>query len=126
MLPAKWNAGESFLFKVERSGPALKLVTRKFKFGYLGVFDGADANYVYNGESGPTGLGGNGSIILRDLSNNTERVLVPQSATTQYALPRFYRDSLIYTRDRVLWRIDLNGSNNVRVLPHTDDGSTNQ
>jgi hypothetical protein len=112
--------GRSFLLKASRSHPQLALFSPNFQFGYLGVFDPGGRYYVYNGESGPSGQGGNGAVILRDLPNGTEQVIVPTNTVMQYALPRFYSNSVIYTRNRVIWRLDIGGTNATRLLTIPD------
>jgi hypothetical protein len=110
------RAGESFLLKANHADPALKLIYRKFKFEHLGRLDVAATHYLYNGESGSPGNGGNGGVFLRDLNDNTSRTLVPPDGSGQYALPRFYGDEVIYFRNRLPWRMELNGSNNVPLF----------
>lgn len=107
----------SFLLKVDKSGPAIELFAHDFQFGYLGHLDAAGTHYVWNGETGISGRGGNGAVYLRNLTNDIETTLVPPDNKGQYALPRFYRDSVIYFRNRELWQVDLTGSNNVRLFP---------
>jgi hypothetical protein len=111
-------AEPSFLVKVERNGPALKLVDSAFEYHWLAHLDGTGTQYLYDGESGAPGNGGNGGIYLRDLTNHTTRTLVePVGPKAGYAIGRFYRDSVIYYHNRQIWRVDLNGSNNVPAFP---------
>lgn len=114
-----WNlyTNGSFLIKAERAGPMLKLIHPHVKFGWSGHLDITATHELYGGGNWAPGAGGNGSVILRDLANSTERVIVPPDNSGQYSLPRFYGDSIIYSRNRVLWRIDLNGTNATRLLP---------
>jgi hypothetical protein len=79
--------------------------------------DATAAHYLYAGENGRFGSGGNGGVFLLDLASNTTRTLVPPDNSGQYSLPRFYSDSAIYFTNREPWRIDLNGSNAVRLFP---------
>jgi len=72
-----YRTGESFLLKANHADPALKLLYRKFKFEHLGRLDVSATHYLYNGESGLSGRGGNGGVFLRDLSDNTSRTLFP-------------------------------------------------
>jgi hypothetical protein len=111
-----YSAGESFLLKANHADPALKLLYRKFKFEHLGRLDVSATHYLYNGESGLPGRGGNGGVFLRELSDNTLRTLVPPDGSGQYALPRFYGDEVIYFRNRQPWRMNLNGNSNVPLL----------
>jgi hypothetical protein len=111
------DSGECALLKTGRSHPTLTVFSRDFKFGYLGMFDDAATHYVFEGESGATGRGGNGAVILRDLSSHTERVLIPPNNAGQYSLARFYGNDVIYWRNRVLWRIDINTTNSSRLFP---------
>jgi hypothetical protein len=118
-LDFDWNiyTNRSFLIKADRAGPTLKLLYRDLKFEFAGRLDATATHYLYGGENWAPGAGGNRSVILRDLANNTERVIVPPDNSGLYSLPRFYGDSVIYSRNRVLWRIDLNGTNATRLLP---------
>lgn len=119
-LDFDWNiyTNRSFLIKADRAGPTLKLLYRDLKFEFAGHLDATATHYLYGGESGPRGWG-NGSVILRDLANNTERVIVPpdNSGKNSVSFPIFCGDSVIYYHNRVLWRIDLNGTNSTRLLP---------
>ncbi len=110
----EFRAKRSFLLKAERALPAptLKLVAAEFKFEWGGHLDASATHFLYQGESGAPGNGGNGAVYLRDLSDNSVRTLVPPDNKGQYSIPRFYRDEVIYYRDRVLWRIGLDGRNN--------------
>jgi hypothetical protein len=111
------DSGECALLKTGHANPALTVFSRDFKFGYLGMFDDTATHYVYEGESGATGRGGNGAVILRDLSSHTERVLVPPDNAGQYSLARIYSNTVIYWRNRVLWRVDINTTNSFRLFP---------
>ena len=101
----------------EQCAPTLKLLYRKFKFEHLGRLDVSATHYLYNGESGSPGRGGNGGVFLRELSDNTSRTIVPPDGSGQYALARFYSNEVIYFHNRLPWRMDLNGSNNVPLWP---------
>ena len=110
------NWGESFLVKLDRNDRSLKLVKRNFKFHHLGFLDAAGTHYLYEGENGVPGRGGNGGVFLRDMSDDSIRTLVPPDNSGQYSLARFCGDGVIYSRNKVLWRVDLNGSNNTPVF----------
>lgn len=117
----EFRAKRCFLLKADRtsSKPTLKLVSPEFKFEWGGHLDASATHFLYQGESGGSGAGGNGAVYLRDLSDNSVRTLVPPDNQGQYAIPRFYGDEVIYYRNRVLWRIGLDGSNNVPLFPTT-------
>ncbi len=115
-LESQKNWGESFLLKLERSDRTLKLVKRDFKFEWQGVWDAAGAHYLYEGESGAPGGGGNGGVYLRDLSDDRVTTLVPPDNGGQYSLARFCGDGVIYMRKKALWWVGLNGSNNAPVF----------
>lgn len=112
----------TFLLKAERTSPtpALKLINPELQFEWGGELDPQAKHLLYQGESGPRGNGGNGAVYLRDLSDNSVRTLVPPDNKGQYSIPRFYRDEVIYYRDRVLWRIGLDGSNNMPLFMPTN------
>jgi hypothetical protein len=108
--------GRSFLLKTDRD-LSLKLLYRDFKFQWLGHLDADCTHYLYEGESGQPGKGGNGGVYLRNLTNDTTLTLVEPDNGGQYSLARFWDDGVIYSRKRLLWRVDLNGSNNAPLIP---------
>lgn len=123
---------DSYLLKIDRSGPSLKLLYPHFKFQSDGVLDVSATHYLYSGEPGGLGSGGDGSICLRDLSSGQTTILVPPDdevsaeQTTalvppgsgrHYSYPRFFGDEVIYFRNRVLHRIKFDGSGDEPVLP---------
>jgi hypothetical protein len=110
------NWGQSFLLKAERKDLSLKLLYRDFKFQWSGHFDADLTHYVYQGESRGSGKGGNGGVYLRNLTNNTTLTLVEPDNGGQYSLVRFCDDGVIYWRKKLLWRVDLNGSNNAPLI----------
>ena len=113
-LHKKWLAVESFLIKVERSGPTLNLVSRSFKYEWSDHLDPTGRCYLYSGrEPGQA----SSAVFVRDLLNNTDRTLVPSDGGSYMSIPRFYRDGAIYTRSNMLWRISLDGSNQTRLFP---------
>jgi hypothetical protein len=114
-----WIAAKSYLLKADRTNRALVLVQRDFDFRWGGKLDASGTHYMYEGESGAPGSGGNGGVFLRNLSDNTIRTIIPPDNKGQYAIARFYKDSILYFTNRLIWRIGLNGSNNVQVLPPT-------
>jgi hypothetical protein len=119
------ETSKTFLLKASSASPSLALVSRRFAFGRMGSFDESGARYVFIGEREGAGPGGPvlSAIMLLDLTNNTERVLTQPDDVGACYLPRFYRDSVIYSRNRILRRVDLNGSNNVPLLQ--DSAPTN-
>jgi hypothetical protein len=110
------NWGRSFVLRAEHSNPELRPFSSDFKFQWLGRFDADGTHYVYPGESGPPGRGGDGGVYLRNLTNNTTVTLVAPDNGGQYSLPRFFGDGVIYSSNGLLWRVGLNGSNNVPLL----------
>jgi hypothetical protein len=64
------------------------------------------------------GSGGDGSIYLENLTNGTTLTVVPPDNKGQYSTPAFYGDEVIYFRNRMLWRAQINGSNNTVLLPN--------
>jgi hypothetical protein len=111
------DTNTTFLIKVERPNPKLKLLYRNFQFKWSGYLDATATHYLYNGYSGLPGQGGNGGVVLRDLVNNTERDIVPPNNSGQYSLARLYGDTVIYSRNGILWRTDINGTNAMRLFP---------
>jgi hypothetical protein len=112
------NWGDSFLVRAERgeSKVVLKLISRAFKFQWGGHFNAERTLYLYEGENGPPGRGGNGAVFIRDMADGSSRTVVPPDNGGQYSLPRFGGEGVIYWRKRLLWQVDLNGSNNVPLL----------
>ncbi len=113
------DTNTTFLIKAEHAGPTLKLLYRDFKLHWLGWLDASATHYVYSGENRTPGKGGNGGVFLRDLVNNTTRTIVEPDNSGQYALARLYSNSVIYSHNRVLWRVDLDTTNVTRLLPQT-------
>jgi hypothetical protein len=113
------DTNTTFLIKVDRNGPTLKLLYRDFQFRWSGWLDASATHYLYSGENGTPGNGGNGGVFLRDLVNNTTRTIVEPDNSGQYALARLYSNSVIYSHNRVLWRVDLDTTNTTSLLPQT-------
>lgn len=99
-----------------RSKPKLKLLFRDLMLEVDGSFDAQAAHYVYASRH-------NGAIYLQDLSADSVRMLVPPNtnALFGFSMPRFYRDEVIYSRNGILWRVGLDGSNNIPLFPQTDN-----
>jgi hypothetical protein len=111
------GVGQSFLIKAGRAGPSLSLLYRNFQFHWLGHLDATATHYLYDGEAGKPGTGGNGGVFLRNLTNDTTLTLVPPDNSGAYALSRFYRDGVIYFHKRQIWRVDLDGGHNEPLFP---------
>ena len=113
----KWLAAKSFLIKVERPNGRLKLLSPSFKFEWSDHFDPTGRYYLYSGrEAGDASDG----VFVRDLQSGTTNVLVSANSNKSFSIPMFYGDSVIYIRSNVLWRINLDGSNNIRLFPPPD------
>ncbi len=104
------------LLKLERDGPSLKLLNRHFMTQWGGRLDADTTHYLYQGESGAPGRGGNGAVYLRNLTNDSVVTIVPPDNSKQYAIPRFYGNEVIYFRNRILHRIGLDGANDAPLL----------
>jgi hypothetical protein len=107
----------SFLIKLHRPGPSLTMVKHDFQLRWLGQFNAAGTCYVYPGESGPSGRGGNGAIYVLDMLTGKTTTLVPPDNKSQYALPRFYGDTVIYQYNHEIRTVNLDGSGSVRLFP---------
>lgn len=89
------------------------------KFEWSDHLDPTARYYLYSGrERGH----GNDAVYVRDLQNGTTRILVPPANGAHFSLPRFYHDSVIYVRNNALWRINLDGFNNIKLFPPPDAG----
>ncbi len=44
---------------------------------------------------------------------------MPPDNKGQYSTPAFFGDEVIYFRNRVLWRVQINGSNDTVLPPNT-------
>lgn len=110
------DTNTTFVLRVEHNGPRFTLLSRTFQLHWLGFFDASGTHYLYSGETGGPGSGGNGGVYLRDVSNNTDRVLVPPDNGGQYALARLYSNTVVYWRNEQLWRVDINTTNSSRLL----------
>jgi hypothetical protein len=111
--------GNSFLLRANRSGPSLSLSTTNFGFRWGGSFNATADLYLFQGEKGVPGSGGNGAVYVRNLTNGMESMIVPPDNKGQYAIPRFYGNEVIYFRDRVLHRIGVDGSNDTLLLTNS-------
>ena len=118
-------AKRGFVLKAERTSPTptLKQVFQSFQFAWGGRFDAKAEHFLYQGESGSPGSGGDGAVYLRDVTYNSINTLVTPDNKGQYSIPRFYGDEVIYYRNHVLWRIGLDGSNNVPLFPTNSPAS---
>jgi hypothetical protein len=114
----RWLATNCYLFKIERAGPALKLVAARFKFEWSDHFAPGGTRYVYSGRD--SGVRSSG-VFLRELDRNIDHTLVPPDASKSFSLPNFYHDSVIYARDNKLWQVDLSGSKSTQLFPPPDD-----
>jgi hypothetical protein len=110
------NWGKGFLLKVNHTNHSLSIVDSAFQFRWSGHIDPIDRYYLYSGEFGQPGKGGDGSVMLRDLRDNSVRTLVPPNKSRQYSLCRFDDTGVLYLTNRHIWHIDLNGSNNVPLF----------
>jgi hypothetical protein len=115
------DTNATFVLRIEHDGPRFTLLSRNFQLHWAGYFDASGTHYLYSGESGAPGSGGNGGVYLRDVSNNLDRVLVPPDNHGQYALARLYGNTVIYWRDQMLWRMDINTTNSSRLFPPRAD-----
>jgi hypothetical protein len=120
-LHQRWLAEESFLLGLERPAGRLKLISQAFKFEWSDHFTPNRHYYLYTGRE--SGKGSDG-VFLRDLAAGTNRVLVAPAGAAYFSLPGFYKDSVIYLRSNVFWRINLDGSENVRLFPPPETGRT--
>jgi len=112
----RYDTNAAFRIRLDRSGPSLKLLSRDFEYRWSGSFSQDETLYLYSGETGHWGRGGDGSVMLRALRDNSVHTLVPPDKSGQYSLCRFYDGGVIYSHKRHLWRVDLNGSNNAPLF----------
>lgn len=110
----------SFLIKLDRPGPSLTMVKPDFQLRWLGQLNAAGTCYVYPGESGPSGRGGNGAIYVLDMLTGKVTTLVPPNNKGQYAIPRFSGDTVVYQYNNEIWSVKLDGSGKVRLFPPPD------
>jgi hypothetical protein len=110
----KWLAAESSLIKLERPDGGLKLLSPRFKFEWSDHFDASGRRYLYSGRERGEGSDG---VFLRHMDTGTNQVLVGPTTNTSHSIPRFYGNSVIYTRSNAIWRIGVDGSNDVRLFP---------
>jgi len=117
---------KSFLVKIEREGPRLKLLDADFQFEAFGRFDTSIRHYTYpvlpSGHcvvltSGDPVNPSGGGVVVRNLTDNTTRILVQRETQSPWSGPgQFYGNSILYITNWCLWRIDINGSNNMPLL----------
>lgn len=106
----------SLVLRASADSPQLVLLYPEFQFHWSGHFDRAGVRYLYPGESGQPGSGGNSAVYLRDLTSGTVSTIVPAENRGSYAIPRFYGNEVIYVHDHRLHRVGLDGSNDAFVL----------
>jgi len=111
------DTNATFVLRVQHDGPRFTLLSRNFQLHWAGYFDDSGTHYLYSGESGAPGSGGNGGVYLRAVSNNLDRVLVPPDNAGQYALARLYGNTVVYWRKEQLWRVDINTTNSSKLFP---------
>jgi len=107
---------DAWLLKADKAGPSLKLLYRNFHFRWSAHLDSTGTHYLYDGENGAPGSGGDGAVYLEDLTNGTTFTVVPPDYKGQYAIARFYGNEVIYFQNRLLRRIRLDGSNDAPLL----------
>ena len=111
------NWGTSFILKAARQDGKLELLYRDFKFEWGGCLDADESHYLFSGESGAPGQGGNGAVYLRDLKSNTTRTLIEPDNGRQYSLARFCSDGVLYWHKKNIWRVDFDGTKNGPLIP---------
>jgi hypothetical protein len=119
----KWLAAESALIKVERPDGNLKLLSPRFKFEWSDHFDPSGQLYLYSGRERAQGSDG---VFLRHLEGGTNQVLVAPGTNNYHSIPRFYGNSVIYTRSNAIWRVGLDGSNDIKLFPPSAEVIINQ
>jgi hypothetical protein len=114
------HTNATFLIKVRHGDPRFTLVCRDFSDREPSAcLDSSGTHYLYSGagywpSSTPIG---NGSVVLRDLTNHSERALVPPNNGSTFAFPAFFSDSIIYWQNPTEWRLDLKTGNSSQLLP---------
>ncbi len=109
----------SVLLKASAASSKLSLIYPQFQFRWSGHLDTAGTRYLYQGESGQPGRGGDGAVYLKNLTNGLVTTIVPPDNSGQYSIPLFYGTEVIYTKNRILHRIGQDGSNDVPLLKTT-------
>lgn len=112
---AKWLAATSFLARVDKQEKKLVLLDKEFKFGWSDHLHPSGKFYIYSGRT--TGSGSS-AIFLRTLPGGEDSTLLPRDPNESYfSLANFSGDSVIFKRSNSLWKINLKGSNTVRLFP---------
>ena len=107
---------DAFLMKADRTNSSLQLLYREFNFRWSGHLDETGTQYLYPGEAGQPGRGGDGSVYWRDLTTGKTTTLVPPDNSGQYSIPRQFGNEVIYFRNRQLRRIGTDGQNDAPLL----------
>lgn len=110
----RWLATESYLIKVERPDAKLKLLANRFKFEWSDHIDPTGRYYLYTGRTAGKSSDG---VFLRDLKNNIDHAVVMPMNDQYMSIPNFYGDSIVYIRSNNLWRVNFDGTHNVRLFP---------
>jgi len=110
----KWQATNSYLIKLKRPDAALKLIAREFKFEWSDHLDPTGTFYLFTGrEPGDRSTG----VFLRDLKEDTTRILVVPDDSRYFSLPRFYNGGVIYRRTNMLWWTDFSAPTRAVCFP---------
>ena len=107
----------SFLGKIDKDQPSLRLIYRNFQFRWGGHLNSDATHHLYQGESGAPGAGGNGAVYLKNLTNDAVLTLVVPNNRGQYAIPRYCGDEVLYFQNKLLRRVKLDGSGDAFLLP---------
>lgn len=108
------QGNESYLIKVTRPDAGLELVDKNFKVEWLGRFDPTRRWYAYTALNSGAG---SDAVFLRDLRDNSERVLVPPLGARTFSLPNHYRSNVIFVRSNRLFQISLDGRQVEQLFP---------
>jgi hypothetical protein len=118
--PESWGGlrnPDTSLFKADQADPALKLLYRSFRVRWGAHLDATGAHYLYPGESGKPGSSPDGAVYLENLTDGTTVTVVSPDNKGGYSSPAFYGGEVVYFRNRLLRRVQINGSNDTPLLP---------
>lgn len=108
------NPDEKWLFKINKDTKELETVSRDFPFPNYGKWNENITKYVYNEKSD----GGYWELKFYDIQSGISKPLLPaDTPMTEWALPGFYHDQIVFASHKSLWIVNQDGSGLRQLFP---------
>ena len=92
----------------------LEIAYRSFEPRRRGCFDQAMRHYVFSCQIPNQEDDG---VYIRNLETGEEKTLIPSTGSGEFSAPSFHGDRVIYVRDKTLWSISTDGTDQKRLFP---------